>query len=182
MKPLPSWVTRTRIEGLAILLIAAGYLWESGNVPMLYQMSGVPGPTTFPRVLGLVFGLCGLWLLISPMDIRARRNAARGEEAPPAAAETTATAPAEDSAHRRGNRRHFVVLWVVVLLYLWLMPILGFPLATLLLLLAFLPLLGERRWPVVLSFSLISTALIFVGFKLGLNVRLPLGLIEPWFK
>ena len=73
---------RGRLEGLAILLVAAGYLWEAHNVPDLYHMPGVPGPTTFPYILGIVFALSGLWLLLSPVELlaRLRRPAKKGGE------------------------------------------------------------------------------------------------------
>jgi len=62
------------------------------------------------------------------------------------------------------------------------MPDLGFPLATLLLLGLFFRLLGETRWHVAIGLALAATVVIFVSFKMGLNVRLPLGVLEPWFK
>jgi hypothetical protein len=34
----------------------------------------------------------------------------------------------------------------------------------------------------VLGLALAATVAIYVGFKMGLNVRLPLGVLEPWFK
>ena len=45
-------------------------------------------------------------------------------------------------------------MWAVVLGYLWFMPDLGFPLATFLLLVAFIYLLGETRWHIVLGLAL----------------------------
>jgi ABC-type nitrate/sulfonate/bicarbonate transport system permease component len=77
---------------------------------------------------------------------------------------------------------HFLAMWAVILGYLWTMPDLGFPLATCLLLGLFVRLLGETRWHVVIGLALAATIAIYVGFKVGLNVRLPLGVLEPWFK
>ena len=77
---------------------------------------------------------------------------------------------------------HFCAMWAVILGYLWVMPDLGFPLATFLLLGLFVFLLGETRWHVVLGLALAATVIIYVSFKMGLNVRLPLGVLEPWFK
>lgn len=170
---------RTRVEGFVILLVAVAYLWETGNVPDLYQIPGVPGPTTFPRLLGTIFALAGLWLFVSPLELIARRKAARsGEHAP-----TEAAPDAGRGLLRRvAGDWHFYTLWVVILLYLWFMPALGFPLATVLLLAAFVFLLGETRWPVIAGMALVGTLVIYVCFKMGLNVRLPLGVIGPWFK
>jgi hypothetical protein len=179
MDTLKQLTTRTRVEGLVILLVAAGYLWEANNVPEFYQLPDAPGPTTFPYLLGTVFALVGLWLLISPKELIARIRDAADAGAP-------AQEPAADAGPGwlRGlaGDWHFYTMWVVILCYLWLMPILGFPLATFLLLAAFVYLLGELRWHIVIAFALLSTVAIYVSFKMGLNVRLPLGVIEPLFK
>ena len=175
MNTLKRLATRTRAEGLIVLLVAAGYLWEAHNVPEFYQIPGVPGPTTFPRLLGVVFALAGLWLLVSPQELIASM---KGVSAPRAAD------PAERGlgVSRIAANWHFCAMWAVILGYLWVMPDLGFPLATFLLLGLFVFLLGETRWHVVLGLALAATVIIYVSFKMGLNVRLPLGVLEPWFK
>ena len=172
--------TRTRVEGLVVLLVAVAYLWEAHNVPEFYQIPGVPGPTTFPRLLGVVFALTGLWLLVSPKDLMAFKKGA-GASAEPRAPEAAPTADG-GVLGRIAADWHFYTMWAVILGYLWVMPNLGFPLATFLLLVVFVFLLGEARWHVVLGLALAATILIYVSFKMGLNVRLPLGVLEPWFK
>lgn len=174
MNGVNRFVTRTRVEGLVIFLVAAGYLWEAHNVPEFYQIPGVPGPTTFPRLLGIVFALCGLWLLASPQEWAARR---RGDARPGAAAPAPGT-----WVSRLTGDWHFYTMWAVILGYLWFMPDLGFPVSTSILLVVFIALLGERRPHIVLGLSLGATVLIYVCFKMGLNVRLPLGILEPLFK
>lgn len=172
-------ITRPRIEGLVILLAAAGYLWEAHRVPDFYKLPGVPGPTTFPLILGIVFGICGIWLLVSPKDLLARKKAAD---------EKSAAAPQEPVAAVRKRTAsitadwHFYSLWAVILAYLYLMPDLGWPVATAVLIAVFVFLLGEKRWSVILGMALAATILIYVGFKMGLNVRLPLGVLESLFK
>jgi 4-amino-4-deoxy-L-arabinose transferase-like glycosyltransferase len=59
---------------------------------------------------------------------------------------------------------------------------LGWPVATAVLIAVFVFLLGEKRWSVILGMALAATILIYVGFKMGLNVRLPLGVLESLFK
>lgn len=174
-KPL---ATRTRLEGLVIFMFAAGYLWQANQVPEFLQMPGVPGPTTFPRLLGVVFGLTGLWLLISPKEILASRRQLPTER------KENLCAPDErlPISHLMKASWHFLAMWVLILGYLWAMPDLGFPPTTFLLLGLFFRLLGETRLHVVIGLALAATVLIFVSFKIGLNVRLPLGVLEPWFK
>ena len=170
--------TRSRLEGLAILLVALGYLWEAHNVPDFYHMPGVPGPTTFPYILGIVFALSGLWLLLSPADLlaRFRRPEREGsEDAPP-------PRTAGNLLRWIVGNWHFYAMWVVILGYLVLMPSLGFPVATVLLLAAFVSLLGERRWWIIVGLALVATVLIYLGFARGLNVRLPLGVLASLVK
>ena len=168
--------TRARLEGLAILLVAGGYLWEGHNVPDLFQMPGVPGPTTFPYILGIIFALAGLWLLISPADLLARRQ--------PAVEERAAKSPAlaESLGARLAAQWHFYAMWIAILGYLALMPSVGFPVATFVLLAVFTFLLGEERWWLVGSLALVVTVVIHLGFGKGLNVRLPLGVLESLLK
>ena len=168
---------RARAEGLAILLVAAGYLWEAHNVPDLFQMPGVPGPTTFPYLLGIVFALAGLWLLVSPADLLAGRRQ-------PAAEERAEERPAPTAGFwaRLAAEWHFYTMWAVIVGYLAFMPFVGFPVATFILLAAFTVLLGEERWWLVGGLALVVTAVIHLGFARGLNVRLPLGLLESLLK
>jgi hypothetical protein len=168
---LKQFVNRTRIEGLVILSVALAYLWEAHNVPEFYQIPGVPGPTTFPYLLGLVFAACGAWLLISPKDLWAMWSKPADAVAAPA--------PAGASLGSRiASHWHLIAMWAVVLAYLWFMPDIGFPVATFLLLFTFFYLLGETRWHIVLALSLTVTVVVYVSFKMGLNVRLPLGVLE----
>jgi hypothetical protein len=169
--------TRARLEGLAILLVAGGYLWEGHNVPDLFQMPGVPGPTTFPYLLGIIFALAGLWLLISPADLLARRRQPAAEERP-----EKPLAPAASLWPRLAAQWHFYAMWIAIVGYLVLMPSVGFPVATFVLLAVFTFLLGEERWWLVGSLALVVTAVIHLGFGKGLNVRLPLGVLESLLK
>jgi hypothetical protein len=174
LETLKPFVTRTRIEGLVILFVALAYLWEAHNVPEFYQIPGVPGPTTFPYLLGVIFAACGVWLLISPKDlvehIKARQQAPADGTVP--------SEPQPGLFSRITAQWHLITMWAVIIAYLWFMPDLGFPLATFALLVTFFYLLGETRWLVNLGLALASTAVIYLIFKVGLNVRLPLGALD----
>ena len=136
-------MTRTRVEGLVILLVALAYLWEAHNVPEFYQIPGVPGPTTFPYLLGLVFAVCGAVAADLAEGPRGRSSKAKRRKRrrgiPP---RRPATGPGTCSA-ASPREWHLVAMWAVVLAYLWFMPDLGFPLATFLLLVTVL--LAARR-------------------------------------
>ena len=182
MDTLRRLATRTRVEGLVIMLAAAGYLWEAGNVPEFYQLPDAPGPTTFPYLLGIVFALAGLWQLVSPLELYKQALAGAPAAAAPEAPTSEAVGAATSWWAQIASNWHFYALWLVVLLYLWFMPDLGFPLATFLLLASFTWLLGETRPAVYLGLALAATAFIYMSFKYGLNVRLPLGVLDVFGK
>jgi hypothetical protein len=102
------------------------------------------------------------------------------------------TATAEEVEKRAAPQRnfwarlagdwHFYTMWVVVVGYLAFMPYIGFPVGTFVLLSVFMFLLGERRWWMILGLAIVVTAVIHIGFAKGLNVRLPLGVLEPFLK
>ncbi|CAL8980063.1 hypothetical protein RHODOP_03242 [Rhodoplanes sp. P11] len=175
MSSLRLYATRARVEGLVILLVGLGYLWEAHSVPEFYHVPGVPGPTTFPYLLGVIFAVCGVWLLVSPKDLieRLTKEPDAGTALPATAAE-----PRRGLVARVASEWHLIAMWTVILGYLWTMPDLGFPLATFAVLVVFFYLLGETRWHVVLGLAIASTAIIYVTFKTGLNVRLPLGVLD----
>lgn len=164
-------VTRARIEGLVILAVALGYLWEARSIPSLYQMPGVPGPTAFPTLVGVVFAASGLWRMLAGRG----RSEARADAAEMAA-------PRADGAGWLAHSWRFYAMWAVVLAYLVLMPTLGFPVASVAALAALFALLGERRAGAVAGLSVVATAVMYLGFARGLGVRLPLGILEQLVK
>ena len=69
--------------------------------------------------------------------------------------------------------------WVVLALaaYLALIPLIGFNLATLAFMIAFPPLVGYRRWIVIVPFAIIMTVAVAYSFGTILHVQLPTGLL-----
>ncbi|WP_242370876.1 tripartite tricarboxylate transporter TctB family protein [Anaeromyxobacter sp. SG26] len=168
-------VTRARLEGLVITLVALGYIWQVRNIPALFQMPGVPGPAAFPTLLGFALGVVGVWRLL--------RGAPAEEQAPDGedVVEVRREAAAGVGARARGwlaAHGRFCGLWIVVLGYFVFMPELGFPLGSALALAAMGRLLGERRWPVVVGGAVVVTAVLHLAFAKGLGVRLPLGVLS----
>lgn len=171
-------VTRARVEGLVIALVALGYLWQIQAIPAFYQMPGVPGPAAFPQVLGIALGLAGLWRLVwgAPADEQAVEDQqAAGDRGAVAAVDAAAGGGVKGwlAAHGR-----FVGLWATLLGYFVFMPELGFPVASALALGAMGRLLGERRWAVVIGGAVAVTAVLHAAFAYGLGVRLPLGVLS----
>ncbi len=164
-------VTRARVEGLVVLALSLGYLREARSIPSLYQMPGVPGPTAFPTLVGLVLAACGAWRLV--------RGAAAGE---PDLEEPAAPAPGGGRSRWLAAHGRFYAMWLVLLAYLALLPVIGFPVATVPALAALFALLGERRVAVAVGLALAATAILHLGFARGLGVQLPLGVLAPFVK
>lgn len=170
--------TRARAEGLVILLVSLGYLWEVRAIPSLYQMPGVPGPAAFPTMLGGALAIAGAWRLLfgAPADEQATDDEESAEA-------RSAAAPARSAAGGgvRGwlaAHGRFAGLWLVLVGYFVFMPELGFPLGSALALAGMGFLLGERRWPVLAGGSVVVTTILFLAFAKGLGVRLPLGVLS----
>jgi hypothetical protein len=177
MSTFLKFMTRTRWEGLVILTVACAYLWELTNIPSFFEMPGIPGPMAFPRLLGVVFGVAGLWLLFSkgegsapkkPVAVRENSKEGEGDLQP-------------GLLQRLIKDGRFYAMWAVTLGYLILWPIVGFPIATFILLVIFFYLMDETRWLVVIGLSLVSTTTIYIIFAKGLNVKLGLGLLGSVF-
>ena len=66
-------------------------------------------------------------------------------------------------------------LFLIPLVYVWLLPRTGFYLTTPLFLVAYLLYVGERRWPVILSTTLVIITLVFLVFAKLFYVALPVG-------
>lgn len=65
----------------------------------------------------------------------------------------------------------------MLLLYLLLLPVLGFSLPTILLLLILFRLIERRPWWFVALFSIVTTVMFYVGFEIILGAQLPKGIL-----
>ena len=69
--------------------------------------------------------------------------------------------------------------WVVLTMaaYLALIVVIGFNLATLAFMILFPPLIGFRRWVIIVPFAVIMTAAVAYSFGSILHVQLPIGIL-----
>lgn len=155
-------LTRTRVEALVILLGVVGYIWRGLSLPPYYRVPGVPGPSVFPLILGAIMGGGAVWLLIFPH-----------EEAKPKTIK---------ESRWLLERWRFFLMWGLLIAYVFLLPGLGFVISSTMLLAAFFFLLGERRWYLGILIALVFTIGIYIAFARGLQIRLPLGVLEGILK
>jgi len=150
---------RDGITGLACLALSLGMLVLTRGLP---QSPMVPvGPAFYPRIVLVL--MAGLSLLLVVLDLRAAR-AGRPAGAKPAVPQ---------------NYRLVVVTFTAFIVYIVLLPLLGFRIATFLFVGGLQALLepprSARRWALVIAIALVTTLVTYLAFEQYLSVLLPRG-------
>ncbi len=141
----------------AIVLIAFGvfYGFLTANLPDR-SLPNTPSPAFFPWIITAVILVLSVWLLV------------RGMRQPKVESEPIDVAKLKLAA----------AAMVFFLLYLAVMPILGFVLATLPFFAAMMVLYGEKRPIWIGSGAIGVTAVLYIVFRHGFGVFLPQGLLR----
>jgi hypothetical protein len=140
-----------RICAVLALGLAAAIL--AGSRGLTFMVHGAPGPGMMPRLIaaGLI-AVCALLLLMSKSRSD-RSGATLGS----------------------GINGRVAGAIAIMLLYAALMPVIGFPLATLLFILILNHWWGRSRWWSALTFSILSAAALYLIFRVLLDMPLPRG-------
>jgi putative tricarboxylic transport membrane protein len=154
-------IGRDGIAGLVCLAGALGLLVMLGGLP---QPALVPvGPAFYPRILLGITAALSVVLVVS--DLLNRRR--------PAASASAGSAPAF-----RGRYRLVLLAFAIFSAYIYLLPVVGYRLATFLfvggLQVALEPPRG-MRWALVLAVALVTTVVTYYVFEGYLSVLLPRG-------
>ena len=157
---------RDGIAGLVLLGISLVLLVQSLSLP---HLPIVPiGPGFYPRII-----LIGLALASAILVVQDFLNAR---------AAVPAAVPAQPPARR--NYRIVVIAFAIVGAYVWLLPLLGFRIATILFVGALQAALGAprslRQWAVLAAIALATTAAAYFVFERYLLVLLPRGTWTGW--
>lgn len=140
------------IYGVAFLALIAFLWWEGERQDFTLLAPGVSyDPLFFPRLLLVLGALCAAAIAATGL-LRPR----------------VAQPPV-----RWGL---WLGLSALIAGYFWAMARLGFPSATVLFMVAFAALLGYRRWPVLVGFATVTTAVVWYVFTTWLQVPLPVAL------
>jgi putative tricarboxylic transport membrane protein len=140
---------RDRIVGAALLLVSAVVVAASWRLPETAAADAM-GPKAYPMALALVLALLSLALV---------RGGGKG---------------AGSTLTRDMVVKGFLPILAMLALYVLLVPVLGFVICTVALLLACFRLKGERNWKVNVAVALGSSLAIWALFAWLLNVQLKL--------
>jgi len=167
------WLKNTRATGIGFTLLGLVVLVLSLRLEAPRHMPY--GPGVFPSAIGALMALGGL---VVALGGKPDRHSATTE--PPAPSDI---APASDnpagSGPTRGRMIPFLVYAVAPLIFILILPILGFLIATPLLI-ALLVVVSGGRWPTAIVTGIISTLLLQTVFQQAMRVPLPWGLLEPY--
>lgn len=137
--------------GIGLLVFAGLYYQQSQHIVRGFASDRL-GPTFFPRLLALA-----LTVLAAVLVVRAGSGRSDPTPLPPM---------------QRGLLLAVILLTVA---YAFVLPFLGFLIATPLLLGTVIRLLGLRRWGTVIGTALGITVVLYLTFGRALDVLLPLG-------
>lgn len=150
-----------------ILCAVAGMIFSAAAFLMTLsfkQFQNVPvGPEFFPRYLATGLFLCCLALLIQQTKTGLKDR----------------PAPAFSLKDKGVQRLLAGALIIVVYALCW--EFLGFVIATPLALFALMFLLGLRRYPVMIVFSVAAMIVVFGAFRFFLGIDMPLGILDGLF-
>ncbi|MDF3920626.1 tripartite tricarboxylate transporter TctB family protein [Salinicola salarius] len=140
-----------RVFGLVMLVIAVAYYYGATQFPVPFGGSEAVGPETFPKLLAVILAICSLYMIVKP-----------------------------DPDNHWPASRTFVELGIAVvtlIVYALLLEPMGFIVSTTLAVGTLCWRMGARPIKAYLT-GLISGVVVFVLFTYGLELPLPLGLLE----
>ena len=138
--------------GLAAAALGIAYFFAARALP-ISLLSDAVGPGGVPGTVAVVMFLAGA--LLALRGVRAGR---------------TATADVASSAHGRA-----LGLMIMLVAYVALLPLLGYPVAIGLLAAAVATYAGARRLPSVLAFGVGTAAVLWLSFVGALGIGMPAG-------
>lgn len=152
----------------------AGFLYHSATQIEFHRRGSTLGPDFWPKLLlGLLIAAC-LYEIGRIVLFRGRRSGASGV-LQDLVEESTATRGGDFVETEARSPWRLVAGIALTTLYVWVIRDLGFFLATLAYVFAFIALGGYRRWGVNAAVSLIGTALMMFFFMKVVYVSLPIG-------
>lgn len=123
------------------------------------------GPVALPAILAWLMIAIGVVHIAASLLLLRKKPSAGG------------TKPAKKAE----SYRPVALITLTCALYVLVLPVIGYPLATPLLIAAVMFVLGVRSPKKLICTSVLDTAVLFAAFFYGLRVSLPLGILETFF-
>jgi putative tricarboxylic transport membrane protein len=133
-----------------------GVVFVIGGIQQGLVRQGIPGPGSFPLIVGLISISLSLVVLVQAL--------------------IKESAPSTKFFPQQNSLRKLILALVGIIGYGLLLKSLGFAVTTFLFLLFVLALIGREKWVIALSFSLLTAVLSYLIFT-ALQVGLPKGIL-----
>jgi len=148
---------RARDVSAALVLIAfgVGYGYLTAGLPKR-SLPNTPDPSFFPWIITTCLLVLAAALLVQ--GLRARRSA-------------------RDSADTAGNLRAPTVFLTLFVVYVAVLPLTGFVIASVPFFAALVWLYGERRWGWICAYAVATPVILVLVFRHGLQIPLPTGVL-----
>ncbi|GGB38990.1 hypothetical protein GCM10011409_15650 [Lentibacillus populi] len=188
--------TKDLIAAIALLIISIIIYTDTFNMKTL-TVSQV-GPDFAPRVVSIGIFILSLILLFQTLKdwIMAAKNVSsakasyikdakemesnKGYENDNDVQDHVSATLIEDKASRWLRYKNVLITTVLIVLYILLMPIIGFLITTAVYLFIQFCLLGQRKYwniPLFLILSILTSVIVYYVFRLGFEVMLPAGIL-----
>lgn len=174
------------LVGVIFLVVGIVYFALAFTIPSYdaYGGSSVVDSSFVPKVVGIL--LIFLSVLQIVFTTRSSKNAPPAEPAakPAEAAKEDGEFKVEDwdddAANRNADTKALVAIFVILIIYMALLPVLGFMISSALFLFATMMLLTpkeKRKLPVIIILSVVVAAGVYYLFVYGLDMVLPSGIL-----
>lgn len=138
---------------LVLIVLGSAYGYLTAGLPKR-SLPDTPDPSFFPWIITVCLMVLSVALLVQ--GLRARRSA-------------------PDPADTAGGARAPTVFLTLFVIYLGLLPLAGFMLASVPFFAALMWLFGERRWGRIGSVSIVLPVILVLVFRNALQIPLPTG-------
>jgi hypothetical protein len=148
-------MTLARIQGLLFILFGIVSSYDSWRITTTVRPTGnfdAIGPDRYLLLLSFIMMLVGLLLVLRPPLQTGNVSVRNLFQWPPA---------------------HYLTVIAIMVLFVWVMPYIGFAFACLAFFLAMYWLLGNWSWPRIVLYTVITTAFIYVVFIYLSDMSLP---------
>lgn len=174
MKDLKNNVKNKSAMNEGLLFVALGAALMIYSLVSYYTTTRVEwkmSPYLFPLLISVFIIILGI-----ARTLQSRKTEAEITEAKPLQIESAEEEAVVEQAAPESGKLQWKTLLIsiaAILVYIVMMPYLGFLISTAIFLAGMIWFLGERKWWMILLLSVISTGVLYVIFAVFLNVMLP---------